>query len=715
MENPKSELASTLYSADGVLLGKYFRENRSPVAYEDISQSLINALLATEDIRFEQHPGIDLKGILAITIYLIKGDSRGSSTISQQLAKNLFRTRSERYEGSLSKIKLLNKVIIKTKEWITAINIERSYTKKEIITMYLNTVDFGSNAYGIKTAAKTFFKTSPDSLTINQSAVLVGVLKAPSLYSPIYNPEKSLARRNTVLDQMYKYNFLTKTENDSLKNQPINLKYSVENHNQGIATYFRTIVNNFLLVWCKNRGYDLYSEGLKIYTTIDSRVQNYAESAVEKHMKYIQEQFYIHWKGRNPWIDENGKEIAGFIDNALKRTDTYRYLVNKYGTQYDSINYHLQKKKKMKIFSWKGDRDTIFSSIDSLIYYKKILNSGLISMDPETGHIKAWVGGINHKYFKFDHVKQSKRQPGSTFKPIVYAAAIENGAHPCQKIQDVPVTFYIESLNASWTPQNSDGPSTGEFVTLRQALARSINTITAYLMKKIGPQTVVDYAKRLGFKGNIEAVPALCLGISDVSIYELAGAYSTFANKGTYTEPIFITRIEDKNGNIIQEFIPKKSEAINEETAYTMLYMLKGGVEEKNGTSLGLHRYKNLWGGNDIGGKTGTTQNYSDGWYVGVTQNLVTAIWVGGDERPIHFRDWEFGQGAKLALPIFGYFMDAVYVDKEVNIPKSLFKKPTNYKVNLNCDIFKDTEINQKDSTETDTQYEQTNDLPGIN
>jgi len=717
LENPESEVASELYSSDGVTIGKYFRENRSPVAYEVISPNLIKALLATEDIRFEEHSGIDMKGIFAIAYYLVKGDNRGSSTISQQLAKNLFSTRSEKYEGYLSKNGLMRKVIIKTKEWITAIKIERAYTKKEIITMYLNTVDFGSNAFGIKVAAQTFFTTSPDSLTIPQSAILVGVLKAPSLYSPVYNPERALTRRNTVLAQMEKYRYITSDELAVFKAQPLALKYNVENHNQGIATYFRTVVNNYLVGWCKARGYDLYADGLKIYTTIDARLQQYAEKAIEKHLRFIQNQFYMHWAGKNPWVDENFREIAGFIESEMPRTDTYRYLKARYNDNQDSINYYLNKKKPMRIFSWKGEKDTTFSSVDSVRYYKKILNAGLLSVEPETGHIKAWVGGINHKYFKFDHVKQSKRQPGSTFKPFIYAAAMDNGYSPCFKVKDEPVSFYDEYSGTTYTPQNSDGPSTGETLTLRQALARSINTVAAYLIKKLTPQTVVDYARKLGIKGNLDAVPALTYGVADVSIYELVGAFSTFANRGMHTEPVFITRIEDKNGNIIEEIVPKKEEVLNEETAYTMLYMLKGATEEKGGTALGLRRYPNLWGdGNEIGGKTGTTQNFSDGWFVGVNQNLVTAIWVGGDNRSIHFRDWQFGQGAKLALPIYGLYMNDVYGDPKSSIKKSAFKKPAGYSVQLDCKRFNNAQVVDSDSSGSNPRiYKPQNNLEGIN
>lgn len=714
LENPKSEVASEIFSSDGEVLGKYFKENRSPVEYEQISPNLIKALLATEDIRFEEHSGIDMKGIFAILFYLAKGENRGSSTLSQQLAKNLFSTRSEKYEGILSSNGLMRKIIIKTKEWITAIKIERAYTKKEIITMYLNTVDFGSNAFGIKVAAQTFFSTTTDSLSVPQSAVLVGVLKAPSYYSPFYNPNEALNRRNTVLEQMEKYKYITNEELILYKNTPLTLKYNVENQNQGIATYFRTVVNNFLLNWCKKNGYGLYSDGLKIYTTLDSKLQKYAELAVEKHMKFIQSQFFLHWSGRNPWVDENAKEIPNFIENASKRTDTYRYLKNKYSENSDSITYYMNLKKKMKVFSWNGEIDTTFSSIDSIIYYKKFLNAGLLSVEPETGHIKAWVGGINHKYFKFDHVKQSKRQPGSTFKPFIYAAAMDNGYSPCFKVKDEPVSFYDDFTKTSYTPQNADGPSTGETLTLRQALSRSVNTIAAYLIKKLTPQTIVEYTKRLGIKGDLEPTPSLTYGVADISIYELVGAFCTFANKGTYTEPMFITRIEDKNGNLIEEFTAKREEVLNEETAYTMLYMLRGATEEKGGTGLGLRRYPNLWGdGNEIGGKTGTTQNSSDGWFVGVNQNLVSAVWVGGDDRSIHFRDLQFGQGSKLALPIFGLYMNDVYGDKATLLRKTNFKKPLNYSVQLDCSKYTNREPIKKDSTGIDI-YNSDNNLDGI-
>ncbi len=696
LENPESELASELYSSDGLMLGKYFRSNRSNVDYNDISKNMINALVATEDSRFEDHSGVDFKALMRVISGVVTGNQKGGgSTLSQQLAKNLFNMRQGAFDGPLYNVPKVEALIVKTKEWITAIRLERSYTKEEIMTMYLNTVDFGSNALGLKTAAKTFFSTTPDKLKIQEAAILVGVLKAPTTYSPIINPDAALNRRNTVLSQMEKYDYLTREEEDSLAKMPIKLKYEVENQNKGMATYFRTVAHNYLTSWCKKRGIDLYSSGLKIYTTINSKAQVYAEAAVEKHMKYIQKEFDTFWKGRNPWIDENGKELPDFINQAIKRTDRYKSLKNRFGDNQDSINYHLNKKIKMRVFSWKGEKDTIMSPIDSLKYYKKFLQAGLIAINPATGHIVAWVGGVDHKYFKFDHVKQSKRQPGSTFKPFVYLSAIDNGYSPCFEIQDVPVTFQFSNgdNSATWTPQNSEGEFTGRSFSLRQAMARSINSITANVMKRMGPNTVVDYCRRLGFTSPLEAVPALCLGSSDVSIYELVGAYATFPNKGIYNEPQFILRIEDKNGKILEDFAPITKEALNEETAFLMCHMLKGGTEERGGTALGLHRYPAIFKGNEVGGKTGTTSNYSDGWFMGVTQNLVAGVWVGGDDRCIHFTNYTYGQGSKLALPIVGMFMEKVYADTTVGIKAGYFKRPSKkLSVQIDCKKYSQNE-----------------------
>lgn len=701
LQNPKSEIASELYSADGVLLGKYFRSNRSPVEYEHISRNMINALVATEDARYERHSGIDGRAMLRVFVGLFAGGSGGGgSTISQQLAKNLFNMRRfDEFEGPFYKIPGLKQLIIKTKEWIIAIRLERAYTKKEIITMYLNTVDFGSNSFGIKSAAKVFFNTSADSLKIEQAAVLVGLLKAPSLYSPRFNPKNSKNRRNTVLEQMYRYQYLSEKRLDSLKKLPIVLDYEVENQNTGLATYFRTVLHNDLLKWGKENNVDVYSDGLKIYTTINSKAQQYAEDAVAKHMKYIQGEFDKFWKGKNPWIDENGREIKSFVANATHKLDYYKSLKETYDGNKDSIDYYMNLKKKMKVFTWKGPKDTMFSAMDSLKYYKRFLNVGLVAVHPESGHIVAWVGGLDHKFFKFDHVKQSYRQPGSTFKPFVYLAAIDNGYSPCEEFQDIPYTFQTTmngKENVTWTPQNSEGEYTGKTFTMRQAMARSINSITANVMDRVTPPRVVDYCRKLGITSPLDPVPALCLGSSDVSVYELVGAYATFPNQGVYNEPQYLLRIEDKNGKVLYEHKPQRKEVLNEETAYLMCYMLQGGTQEKGGTALGLHRYPNIFKGNEVGGKTGTTSNYSDGWFMGVTQNLVTGVWVGGEDRCIRFTTYTFGQGAKLALPIVGAFMEKTYSDPNTGITPAFFKRPTKRTREINCEKYKN---NTADST----------------
>ncbi|SHM61800.1 penicillin-binding protein 1A [Cyclobacterium lianum] len=706
LENPDSEVASELYSADGILLGKYFRENRSPVTYNELSPNLINALIATEDVRFEDHSGIDPRGltrVLVKTLILGQSGAGGGSTLSQQTAKNLFKTRTEASQGLLSNIPVLRMIIIKTKEWIVAAKLERAYTKEELLTMYLNTSDFGSNAFGIKTAASTFFNKEPRNLNLQESATLVGLFKAPSYYSPVYNPENSTRRRNTVLSQMNKYGYISQPAYDSLSQLPIELEYNVESHNEGLATYFREVVKADLIQWTKENlqpdgsNYDLFGDGLRIYTTIDSRLQKYAEEAVAEHMPELQQKFREEMGNRAPWIDRNGRPIEGFIENAVKRTDAYRNLKSRYGDDQDSIEYKLNQKKKMKVFSYeKGEVDTMMSTMDSLRYYKKFLQTGFVSMDPHSGHIKAWVGGVNHKYFKYDHVKQGKRQPGSTFKPFVYAAAIENGYGPCYTVIDQPVEINIPD-QPTWRPENADGKFTGERMTIRSAMSQSVNSVTAYMMKKLSPAVVVETAHRIGINSELEAVPALALGTVDVSIMEMVGAFSTFVNKGEHITPIYIDRIEDKNGNVLHQFIPRKRPAMSEEDAYLMVYMLRGGTEEEGGTSQGLP-----WNlrdeGNEIGGKTGTTQNASDGWYMGITKDLVSGVWVGGDDRAIHFRSWINGQGSRTARPIWSKFMTKVYEDPSLEITKGPFPKPERplsveidcSRYNLDQDVYQD-------------------------
>ena len=686
LENPRSELASEIYSADGVLLGKYFRENRTPAEFQDLPQNLIDALIATEDVRFEQHSGIDFRSIMRAVAGL--GRSGGGSTLTQQVAKVLFRTRpgeqSDLNDGLLNGRNKLGLLITKTKEWILAIRLERNYTKREIIRMYLNTVEFGSNSFGINTAAKTFFNKKPKDLTDAEAATLVGIVNAPGRFSPVAHPDRSRRRRNWVLRQMNKYGFIMTEKLAADTATAIVLHYSVENPAKGLAPYFRAEVVKSLLAWARDTDHDLYADGLKIYTTIDSRMQQYAESAVTEHMRQQQKLFDAHWKGQLPWRDENGKVIPNFLDNAMRRTQRYKSLMANYEGNKDSVNYYLRKKYKMPVFTWQGEKEMLMSPLDSLAYYKRMLRAGFLAMNPLNGQVKAWVGGPNFKFFKFDHVRQGKRQPGSTFKPVVYAAAIDQGYAPCFPRPDVATTFPAVAGRPAYTPGNYEGNFSGRVFTLRQALARSMNSITAWLVMKLTPKTIAEYAKRLGISSPVEAVPSMGFGTSDASIYEMVGVYGTFVNKGVWTEPIMVTRIEDKNGNVLREFVPRTKEVLSEETAYIMTNMLQASTTEPGGTSTILHTgFKFPY---QIGGKTGTTSNYSDGWFMGITPNLVCGMWVGGEDRSIHFRSGTYGQGARMALPIYGLFMRKVYADKRLDIDTGPFPAPKDpLTVQLDC------------------------------
>lgn len=698
IENPENDLSSEVLSADGVSLGSYYRYNRSQVHYNQLSPDLVNTLLISEDHRFYQHSGLDLPAFLRVIkgILTFNSGSGGGSTITQQLAKNLFTQNTDRsLDGPIAKLgKWPRRLIQKTKEWIIAVNLEENFTKEEIIAMYLNTSNFSSNAFGIKVAAETYFNKEPDSLNLQESAILVGMLQAPSLYNPHRNPNNALRKRNEVLAKVYDHGYKIKTREqfDSIKALPIKLDFKVKDQNEGLATYFRTVLGNYLLNYCNNKGIDLYNSGLKIYTTIDSRLQKYAEEAVAEHMRVLQERFFKEWdtRQRNPWVDEDGREIKDFLARRIRQTDAYRAYAERYGENSDSLRIMLKKKKPMTIFTWKGERDTLFSSYDSLNYYKRFLHTGFMSMDPMSGHIKAWVGGINHKYFKFDHVRQGKRQPGSTFKPFVYGLAMENDYSPCYTLRDISPQFR-EANGRTWYPPNSEPPlkGTGKPMTLRQAMARSVNSITAQMMQALTPENVVEFAHRVGVESKLDPVPSLCLGTSDVSLYEMVGAYCTFVNGGIRTEPIFITRIEDKNGNVIENFVPKTKEAIHEQTAYKMIYMLQGGVEETGGTSQGVDL--ELRRDNEMGGKTGTTNDASDGWYIGVTHDLVTGAWVGGDERGIRFPSWDFGQGARTAMPIWVKYMQKAYADPATKIVKGQFKRPASgVDMSFDCGRHKD-------------------------
>ncbi len=700
LENPKSQVSSFLIAEDGVELSKYFRENRSPVEFEELSPNIINALMATEDARFSQHSGIDLRSMFRVIFTF--GTAGGGSTITQQLAKNLFNTRDaeaaedgKQYRGLLMRIPKISTVIAKTKEWILAIRLESRYTKQEIMKMYLNEVEFGNNTYGIRVACKTYFGKEVGNVSLKEAAMLIGMLQNPDLYDPRRRPEKCIVRRNTVLMQMVKYSYLSANEAYTLQEQPLDLHFKVENHNTGLAPYFREAIKKQLQAIIKeinstrsdDEQLNLYTSGLRIYTTLDSRMQAYAEEALREHMIKEQQLFYEHWRGRNPWVDEHMRELKGFLKDAMKRTERYKALMEEMDGDEAKVWEVLKKPVRMTVFSWAGERDTLMSPLDSLSYYKRILNAGFMAMNPNDGHVKAWVGGINFKFFKFDHVRQSKRQPGSTFKPFVYAAALENDvANICENVVDEPVTFDADDgLVRPWTPQNSDGRYSYESMPLRRAMGRSINTISAKLMKEMGPEKVAEFAHRVGIKSELNETPALCLGASEVSLFEQVNAYCTFVNEGYLIEPLLILRIEDKYGNELRRFETTTKQVLTPETAYKMTYMLKGAVLEPGGTAEGLRRYACAQG-NDIGAKTGTTSNYSDGWFMGATQHLVAGVWVGGDDRSIHFRSLNLGQGAKMAMPIYGKFMDKVYADPNLRIigyQKEPFRKPEH--VDINC------------------------------
>ena len=691
LENPRSNLASEIISSDQVVLGKYYYQNRSNTSYTHLSANLVNALKATEDIRFEAHSGVDIRGLFRVffrTILLHQKNAGGGSTITQQLAKNLFPR-----QPNQGKIKTS---VTKIKEWITAVRLEKNYTKDEIIAMYLNTVEFGSNAFGIKSASRTFFNKSPDSLKIEEAAILVGLLKAPTYYSPVRNKENSTERRNVVLAQMKKYKFLTADQFDSLAALPIVINYQSEDHNLGSATYFREYLRIEMLKWCRDHTkadgtpFNLYSDGLRIYTTIDSRMQKYAEQSVAEHLSVLQQTFFSHWKGKPnaPFFELTTKEVDDLMMQSVKRSERYKSMKEQ-GVADPDIMRVFREKVPMTVYSWKGDLDTIMSPYDSIRYYKYFLQTGFMSMEPQTGFVRAWVGGINHSYFQYDHVREGRRQVGSSFKPFVYTLAMQEGYSPCMKLPNNPVTFEnVDGQGNSWTPKNAEDDDDGKMMTLQEALAKSVNRITAYLMKQFGPQAVIDVARKLGITSPLEAVPSICLGTQDISVFEMVGAYSAFANKGVWTEPIYVTRIEDKKGNILQEFVPKKVDALSEETAYLMIKLLEGVV--LHGTSASLRgRYKLK---QPMAGKTGTTQNHSDGWYIGITPELVSGCWVGNEDRSAHFRSMEFGQGARMALPIWAFYMTKLYADKSIHISQGPFEKPKQkLSVEVDCDKYKET------------------------
>jgi penicillin-binding protein 1A len=674
LENPRSVLASEVYTADQKLLGKYFIENRSNVKYEQLSPNLVNALISTEDERFFEHSGVDLEALVRVLFRtVISGDEGGGggSTITQQLAKNLFKR-----DSTAAKSKS-GMAVSKVKEWITAVKLEKSYTKEEIIALYFNTVEFGSNAFGIRSASNTYFGTTPDSLNIQEAAMLVGMLKAPTNYNPKLHPQAAINRRNTVLYQMKRNKYLTQAQYDSLKVLPITLKFSVESQNSGMAPYFREYLRDDLEKWCRENKkpdgstYNLYKDGLKVYTTINSKMQGYAEQAVKEHLKKLQKEFFAHWKGfkNAPYDDIDQKAIDGIMHTAYVSSDRY-HSMKRAGFSESDIKAAFKKPIKMKIFTWNGDSTVTMSPMDSIRYHKSFLQTGFMSMEPQTGYVRAWVGGINHYYFKYDHVKVSKRQVGSTFKPFVYGVAMQSGLSPCYMAPNV--TISVPDGDKVWVPSNSSKYKEGQMMTLKDALAHSVNKVSAFLIMKFGVSKVIDFARKVGITSYLPHYPSLCLGTADLSVYEMVGANSTFANKGTWTEPIYITRIEDKYGNVLAEFKPKKNEAMSEETAFLILSLMKGVVEEGTGGRL-RSTYKIPY---PIAGKTGTTQNNSDGWFMGITPDLVSGVWVGCEDRAAHFRTTALGQGASMALPIWALFMKKVYADPTIKISKGDFERP---------------------------------------
>lgn len=688
LNNPKMSTASELYTADNVLIGKYFYENRVPVEYKELSTSLINSLIATEDVRFYKHHGIDFRSTIGIFWSMAQGEKRGGSTITQQLVKNLFKTREHYSRGLFSFIPGLKVVVYKTKELINAVKIEFYYTKEEILTMYLNTVDFGSNSYGIQSASTTFFNKNPGELKIEEGALLIGLLKAPSYYSPISNPENALRRRNTVIDQLVKYDFLTKEKADSIEKIPIHLHYKVAGNYDGEALYFRDAVARELQDWCKENKKDIYRDGLKIYTTIDLRLQKLAEESMQQHMKSLQKRFFQHWQGQAPWIDENGKEMPGFIEDIAKQTDEYKRLSKKFGKGNDSVDFYLNKPHPMTVFTWEGDKDTIFSTLDSIRYYKHILHAGFLSMDPQTGFVKTWVGGVNFKYFKYDHVSQFKRQPGSLFKAFLYTAAIDNGYGPCDQMTDRNITINYEEggHTQSWSPHNADFSFSGRSMSLKHAFARSVNSIAVQVSQKIGWTKVIEYAKRMGIKSPIPNVPSVCLGTSDVSLLEILDAYAPIVNGGYRLDPVFISKITDRTGNVLYEYKKTKTKILNDETAFLMSIMLRAGLSEPGGTTQGLFEYDLFKYDTDFGGKTGTSSNYSDGWFIGVTPKLIGGAWVGSESRSVHFRTSALGEGLKTALPIYGLFMQKVLRDPKLKEYRGKFPKaPSHVSKDYSC------------------------------
>ena len=693
VKNTHPAEASQIYSADGKVIGKFFSENRMPVTYDEVSPKFWEALIDTEDERFYRHHGIDYQAFgAALKDYLLHRDARGASTITQQLAKNLFRVRTQYSTGLLGTIPGLKMLIMKSKEWITAYKLEWYFNKEEILTMYANTVDFGSNAFGIKTAAKTYFGTTPRNLTTDQSAILVGLLKATTYYNPRINPKNAFNRRNVVLDNMLRHHHLTPEECKKLQQAEIKLDYSVENAYDGNANYFREAVADWMKAWCKefygdDRAYAYYTEGLKIYTTLDSRMQHYAEEAAIKQMKQVQKSFNQHWGNVNPWQDERHVEIPHFIEDLAKKTSYYKFLNQRYDGNQDSIDYYLNRPHKVKLFDYdEGYIEKEMSTLDSIRYMEHFMHCGFVAIEPQTGHVKAWVGDIDFKTWKYDKVT-AMRQPGSTFKLFVYAEAMNQGITPCDTRTDEYFSMKVmdHGKEVTWAPTNADGRFSGANITLKQAFAMSVNSVAARLGQEVGIEHIVKTAHDMGIKSKLTATPALTLGASDVNLLELVGAYCTPVNDGKAIDPILVTRIEDRDGNVLYEANPEERQALSPKSAFYVQQLLMGGM---SGTSSRLRGFVgDANNDTDFGGKTGTSNNHSDAWFVGTTPRLVCGAWVGGEYRCIHFRSGMLGQGNRTALPICGYFLGSVLADKQFKHYRTRFAKPEGIgdAVDYNC------------------------------
>ena len=687
--HPKTTQASELYSADGVLIGKYFSENRTPVEYEDVNPVFWQALIDTEDERYYHHFGIDFQGVFAaFKDFVVHHDARGASTITQQLVKNMFRVRTEYSTGLLGYIPGVKMLIMKSKEWITAVKLELFFDKREILTMYANTVDFGSNAFGIKTAAKTYFGTTPKELTVDQCAILVGLLKATTYYNPRINPKNSLERRNVVLSNMRRHDHITTEAFDTLKLKPIDLDYSVENNYDGQALYFREAVATELRSWCRENGIDLYKDGLKIYTSIDTRMQRHAEEAVTKEMRIIQKSFDNHWLNMNPWRDERGVEIPHFIEDLAKKLPYYKYLSRKYNDNQDSINYYLNLPHPVKLFDYEqGFIEKELSTLDSIRYMERFMHCGLVAIEPQTGQVKAWVGDLDFKTWKYDKVT-AMRQPGSTFKLFVYAEAMNQGITPCDTRQDSYFSMKVydsrQKKEVLWAPTNADGRFSNANITLKQAFAMSVNSVAVKLGQEVGIPQIVKTAHDMGIKSKLDPTPALALGSSDVSLLELVNAYCTPVNGGEAHDPVLVTRILDRDGNEIYNASAVESRpALSPKSAFFVQQLLQGGM---HGTSSALYRFISKYmGDTDFGGKTGTSNNHSDAWFVGTTPRLVVGAWVGGEYRCIHFRTGQLGQGNRTALPVCGDFLERVLGDPAFKHYRTKFTVPADLNESINA------------------------------